>query len=94
MITYSGQTEGRDAGAFGMSRAAQTPSPASHQRIILRRSSGPRDLAVQTGNTTGGTTSTAPSRPTATVEPVGYLAWTSSATSVAWVPSAVTVRLM
>src|SRR5436305_10743360 len=93
VTTYSGQTSGCVASAFSMRRAAQQPSAASQTKISRRRSKRSASTPPYRPNTTSGTSSTAPSRPTATVDPVSCLAWTSRATSVAWVPSAMTVRL-
>ena len=93
VTTYSGQVSGCAASAFSMRRAAQQASAASHARISRRRSKRSASTPPYRPNTTSGTSSTAPSRPTATVDPVSCLAWTSRATSVAWVPSAMTVRL-
>src|SRR5215469_1142522 len=92
--TYSSQTMGRAASAFSIKSAAQTPSVASHQTISLRRSKRSASTPPYRPNTTSGTTSTAPSRPTAKVEPVSWRACTSRATSVAWVPRPVMVRLV
>src|SRR5215831_3356004 len=79
VITYNSQTAGCRARAFSMRSAAQQARPASHATISRRRSNR--------------SASTPPYRPTAKVDPVRCRAWTSSATSVASVPSAVTVRL-
>ena len=83
----------RAARAFSVRRAAQQPSAPSQTKISRRRSKRSASTPPYRPNTTSGTSSTAPSRPTATVDPVSCLACTSSATSVAWVPSAMTVRL-
>src|SRR5215467_1002726 len=91
--TYSGQTAGCGARAFSMRSAAQQARPASHATISRRRSNWSASTPPYRPNTTSGISSTAPSRPTAKVDPVRCRAWTSSATSVALVPSAVTVRL-
>ena len=75
------------------SAAATRPSPASPQRSIRRRSSRSASTPPYRPNTTSGTSSATPSRPTANADPVSCLACTSSATSVAWVPNSVTLRL-
>ncbi len=93
VTTYSGQTAGCGARAFSMRSAAQQARPASHATISRRRSNRSASTPPYRPNTTSGTSSTAPSRPTAKADPVSCLACTSRATSVACVPSAMTVRL-
>src|SRR5215813_13749382 len=93
VITYSGQTAGCGTSAFSIRSAAQQARPASQATTSRRRSNRSASTPPYRPNTTSGTSSTAPSRPTAKVDPVSCRAWTSRATSVASVPSAVTVRL-
>src|SRR5215469_10922421 len=78
VTTYSGQTAGRRAIALSIKSVAQTPSAASHQHISLRRSKRSASTPPYRPNTISGTTSTAPSRPTAKVEPVSWRACTQA----------------
>jgi hypothetical protein len=82
-MRYSGHTAGRGSDALITRNATAPPRPASHQQISLLRSSRSASAPPYRPNTTSGTSSTAPSRPTATAEPVSCLACTSRATSVA-----------
>jgi len=90
---YSGHTAGRGSAALMASSTAMPPSPASNQRASRRRSSRSASTPPYRPNSTSGTSSAAPSSPTSTGEPVSRLACTSSATSVAWLPARVIVRL-
>ena len=90
---YSGHTAGCGRIALPARPAASRPSPASHQRSSRRRSSRSASTPPYRPNTTSGTSSATPSRPTAKADPVSCLAWTSRATPVAWVPNNVTLRL-
>src|SRR5215469_9771130 len=93
VTTYSSQTAGCACKAFSRRSAAQQPRPPSHTTNSRRRSNRSASTPPYSPKMISGTSSTAPSRPTANADPVSCLAWTSRATSVASVPRMVTVRL-
>lgn len=86
---YSGQTMGCGSEVFSSSPAATRPRADSVRTISLRRSKAPASAPPYSPKTISGTSSTAPSAPTVTGEPVSSLSWKGRATKERKLPKTV-----